>query len=56
MVKDTLCKQHVHHCSILAHMHLLHPIQACDLVNQLPKKLVRHVKARSQKQNLLSPC
>ena len=50
------------HCSTLAHAHLLHPIRACDLINQLAKKLitllaislVTRVKARSQKRNLLS--
>ena len=48
--------------STLVHARLLHPVRACDLINQLAKKLVslltislaRRVKARSQKQNLLS--
>ena len=47
------------HCSIVAHAHLLHPVQAHDLLNQLANKivssldisLVRNVKAKSQKQN-----
>ena len=53
------------HCSILAHAHLLHPVQVCDPINQLAKKLVTllaislarcvKAKARCQKQNLLSP-
>ena len=42
-------------------MHLLHPVRARDLINQLAKKLVsslaispaRRVKARRQKQNLI---
>ena len=47
----------------VAHVHLFHPVEARDLSNQQAKKLVsllalslaRSVKARSQKQNLLSP-
>ena len=45
--------------------HLLLPVQACDLINQLAKKLVsslafslvRHLKAKSKKKkkNLLPP-
>ena len=41
--------------SIVAHAHLLHPVRACDLTNQLAQKLVsllvvflaRRAKARS---------
>ena len=48
------------HCSNVAHAHLLHPVQARDLINQLAKKLitllaispVRRVKARHHKQEL----
>ena len=51
------------HCSIAAHAHLLHPVQECDLINRLAKKLVSLlaispttcVKARSEEQNLLPP-
>ena len=52
------------HCSSEVHAHLLHPVQARDLINQLAKKLVSsfaispvgRVKARHQKQNLLPSC
>ena len=47
--------------SIVAHAHLLHPVQARDLINRLAKKLVSSlavsptacVKLRSKEQNLL---
>ena len=46
------------HDSIVAHVHLLHPVQAHDLINQLAKKLVSSlaisptacVKLRSKEQ------
>ena len=49
------------HSTSVAHVHLLYPVRAPDLINQLAKKLVsslaishtRCVKARCQKQNLL---
>ena len=47
--------------SIVMHAHLLHPVQARDLINQLAKKLISSlavspaacVKLRSKEQNLL---
>ena len=49
------------HCSNEAHVCLLHPVRARDLINQLIKELVsllaispaRRVMTRRQKQNLL---
>ena len=35
-----LCKQHTHDFDIVAHAHLLHPVRAGGLINQLAKKLV----------------
>ena len=32
---------HIRICSVVAHAHLLHPVQARDLINQLAKKLAR---------------
>lgn len=30
----------MYHCRLLAHVHLLHPVRACELINQLAKNLV----------------
>ena len=35
-----LCKQHTPIAGRNAHAHLLHPVCACDQINQLGKKLV----------------
>ena len=58
-----LCQQHAHDAlhSIVVYVPLLYPVQACDLINQLAKKLVSSlavylmacVKPRSKEQNLL---
>ena len=63
MVRERVQKALISMCkmlqsSIVVHAQLLHPVRACDLINQkfvslLVVSLTRHANARSEIQNLL---
>ena len=45
--EQRLCKQHLHDVNDV-HAHLLHPVQTCDLISQLAKKLVSSPDTRNR--------